>query len=66
MADATTPPPETGSKLVCIRLQKQMIRDLKALANRRGTRYQTLIKQALAAALKEYRRSEGAIPPGRV
>lgn len=63
--DDLLPPSRPRAKPVSVRFDEDMLGRLKALAARRGTRYQTLLKQFIAERLYEEERHEGP-PAGRL
>lgn len=52
------PPPRARTRPVSVRLDEEMLRRLKAMAARRGKRYQTLLKQFVLERLYEEERRE--------
>lgn len=59
------PPPRTVARPVSIRFEEQLLARLRSLANRRGMRYQTLLKQFVAERIYEEERREGIVTPER-
>ena len=59
--DPNLPPPRarTRTKPISIRLDEDTLRRAKALAARRGKRYQTLLKEFVAERLYEEEKREG-------
>ena len=49
MTSASRYPSHKSKKLITIRMEKELLADLKALAKLRGVRYQTLINNVLSA-----------------
>ncbi len=63
-ADAL-PPPRTPARPVSVRFEAQLLSRLRALALRRGMRYQTLLKQFVLERLYEEEQREGLVRPRR-
>ena len=57
------PPPRKVARPVSIRFEQQVLERLRSLANRRGMRYQTLLKQFVIERLYEEERREGLVAP---
>jgi hypothetical protein len=56
------PPPRAVSTVTTIRFDADTVARLKALARRRGKRYQTLLKEFVSERLYEEEKREGIIP----
>jgi predicted DNA binding CopG/RHH family protein len=59
--DDVLPPARRRATPVSVRFDEDILRRLKTLADRRGTRYQTLLKQFVAERLYEEERRAGLI-----
>lgn len=59
------PPPRTVARPVSIRFEQQVLERLRSLANRKGMRYQTLLKQFVIERIYEEERREGLVAPER-
>ncbi|CAN5203393.1 hypothetical protein BH20ACT24_BH20ACT24_02570 [soil metagenome] len=64
-ADESLPPPRARTKPVALRFDETLIRRAKALAFRRGTGYQTLLKEFIVERLYEEEKREGFIGKGQ-
>jgi hypothetical protein len=59
------PPPREETRPVSVRFDPDMLDRLRALAARRGQRYQTLLKQFVVERLYEEEQREGIVKPRR-
>jgi predicted DNA binding CopG/RHH family protein len=55
------PPPRIPARPVSVRFEPQLLERLRALARRRGMRYQTLLKQFVLERLYEEEQREGLV-----
>lgn len=65
LGDDVLPPPRAQTRPVSVRFDEEMLQRLRALAVRRGKRYQTLLKQFVLERLYEEERREGILPSRR-
>jgi predicted DNA binding CopG/RHH family protein len=65
LAEDVLPPPRTAARPVSVRFEVQLLDRLRALARRRGMRYQTLLKQFVLERLYEEEQREGLVRPHR-
>jgi hypothetical protein len=60
----TPPAPRKQASPVSLRLEADLVRRLRALAAKKGTKYQTLLKQFVVERLYEEERREGLLEAG--
>jgi predicted DNA binding CopG/RHH family protein len=65
LSEDLLPPPRTAARPVSVRFETQLLDRLRALARRRGMRYQTLLKQFVLERLYEEEQREGLVHPQR-
>lgn len=65
LGEEVLPPPRTVARPVSVRFETQLLDRLRALARRRGVRYQTLLKQFVLERLYEEEQREGLVHPHR-
>jgi hypothetical protein len=65
LGEDVLPPPRTVARPVSVRFETQLLDRLRALARRRGVRYQTLLKQFVLERLYEEEQREGLVHPHR-
>jgi len=63
--EGVLPPPREETRPVSVRFDPTMLDRLRALAARRGQRYQTLLKQFVLERLYEEEQREGIVKPKR-
>lgn len=60
-ADAKLPAPRPRTRPIAVRFDETTLRRVKALATRRGTGYQTLLKEFVTERLYEEEKREGIV-----
>jgi len=65
LGEDVLPAPRTAARPVSVRFETQVLHRLRALAKRRGMRYQTLLKQFVLERLYEEEQREGLVRPHR-
>ncbi len=65
LADDVLPTPRTAARPVSVRFEAQSLERLRALAHRRGMRYQTLLKQFVLERVYEEEQRDGLVHPHR-
>jgi hypothetical protein len=65
LGEDVLPSPRTAARPVSVRFEQQLLHRLRVLANRRGVRYQTLLKQFVLERLYEEEQREGLVHPHR-
>ena len=65
LGEDALPPPRARTRPISVRFDEDTLQRLRALAARRGHRYQTLLKQFVGERLYEEERREGILPRRR-
>lgn len=65
LGEEVLPPARARTRPVSVRFDEETLQRLRALASRRGKRYQTLLKQFVGERLYEEERREGIVPSRR-
>jgi len=65
LGEDVLPAPRAVARPVSVRFEAQLLQRLRALASRRGVRYQTLLKQFVLERLYEEEQREGLVRPHR-